>query len=108
MWLLQLSFRNIFRNFRRSTLSFSAISIGLATIIFSIGFTRGFEQQAIRTVIHTRTGDIKIFAPGYWAKQDQNPLEYPLEKYQPIIEHLNKYPEVGGITPRIRFTGNLT
>ena len=108
MWLIQLAYRNIFRNFRRSALSFSAISIGLALIIFSMGFTRGFEQQTLRQVIETRTGDAKIYARGFWEDQEEDPLKYPLEDYSTLVQHVLSTGNVKGVSPRLQFRGNLT
>jgi len=62
---LQLAWRNIWRNPRRTTIILIAIVIGMWTMIVGSGLMRGMIDQMVKNSIATLTGHIQIHARGY-------------------------------------------
>jgi len=105
--LLKLAFRNVFRNFRRSLLTFLAISIGTALTILFIGFSIGMERQSIKIAVQTRMGHIKIHKKGYINDELTLSLDYTLDNYAGVLETLQRIP-VEAAAARILFPASLT
>ena len=62
---LQLGWRNIWRNPRRTTVIMIAVVIGVWSMIFMAGFQRGMIDQMVETGITTLTGHIQVHHTGY-------------------------------------------
>ncbi len=61
---LSLAFRNITRNKKRSLITLSAVTFGLASLIFLRGFVSGAQRQMVRNITETLTSDAQIVPPG--------------------------------------------
>lgn len=72
--LTKLAFRNLWRNRRRTILTFSALAFGIACLILVDSLARGLTGMSERNLIHFQTGEIQIHAPGYFAERDTLPL----------------------------------
>lgn len=62
---LQISWRNIWRNPRRTLVVLLAIIVGLWAMIFLGGLMRGIMNQMVNNGIATLTGHIQVHHPGY-------------------------------------------
>ena len=62
---LQISWRNIWRNPRRTLVILMAVSIGLWAMVFLGGLMRGIMDPMVRNSIATLTGHIQIHHPRY-------------------------------------------
>lgn len=69
---LQLAWRNIWRNRRRTLLSMSAIGIGLMLVIFYSGMVGGMLGEAKHQLDSGGLGHIEIVAPGYRPRHEVN------------------------------------
>lgn len=63
--LLQLGWRNIWRNPRRTAVIMVAVVIGIWSMIFLGALMRGVAEQMVRNGIATLTGHIQIHSEGY-------------------------------------------
>ncbi|PQP34185.1 ABC transporter permease, partial [Desulfobacteraceae bacterium SEEP-SAG9] len=63
--LLQLGWRNIWRNPRRTLIIMTAVIIGVWSMIFLGGLMRGIADQMVRNGIATLTGHIQVHHNGY-------------------------------------------
>jgi ABC-type lipoprotein release transport system permease subunit len=63
--LLKLSARSVGRNARRSTLTASAMALGLALLIFSRSLAEGGHEQWIDSAVRLGTGHVAVQAPDY-------------------------------------------
>ena len=106
--IFKLAFRNIFRNFRRSLLSFLTISIGIGLSILLIGFSIGMEQQSVRLSVATRLGHVKIYGKGYTENNMTLSLDSTISGYDRIISALETEPAVHNMAERILFSASLT
>ncbi len=101
--LLKLAFRNIFRHFTRTFLTFLAIALGLALLILMDSMLTGIDQESFDKIINYETGHIKIFDLGYREDEENLPLDMAIDKPASIIKELEKDPNVAGVTSRINF-----
>jgi len=101
--LFKLAFRNIFRHFTRTFLTFLAIALGLAMLILIDSMLTGIDQESFDRVINYETGHIKIFDRGYREDEENLPLDKSIKDPKPIISKVKVDPEVAGITSRINF-----
>jgi len=101
--LLKLAFRNIFRHFTRTFLTFLAIAIGLMFMIIMDSMLTGIDQESFDRIINYETGHIKIFDRGYREDEENFPLDKSIEEPGAIIDKLKKDPDIAGVTSRINF-----
>ena len=100
---IRLAFRNIFRHFSRTFLTFLAIAVGLMFLIIMDSMLTGIDQESFDKIINYETGHIKIFHREYREDEENLPLDRSIEKPSLIINELGKYPDVVGVTSRINF-----
>lgn len=101
--LMKLAFRNIFRSKRRTLITFSAVSIGLALLIIMISLMNGIDKQSISNIINCQTSHIKIFKKGYFDKKDELPMDMTIKDPDRIRSLLKDIPGVVGTESRILF-----
>ncbi len=106
--IIKLAFRNVFRNFRRSLLTFLSITIILGLAIMAIGFTRGFETGSLRTAINTRTGHVKILHRDFDPEAMFDRLEYTISDPEFLMERLTNISSVRKYSEKILFPCSLT
>jgi len=63
--LLQLAWRNLWRNHRRTVVMLSAISVGVWAMIFMTALTRGMVDQMIADGIKALPGHVQMHHPDY-------------------------------------------
>lgn len=101
--LVKMAFRNIFRSKRRTAITFSAVSFGLALLIISISLMNGIDKQSISNIINCQTSHLKIFKKGYFDKKDDMPMDLTIKDTKRIRELLKDIPNVKAVEGRIMF-----
>ena len=97
---IQIAWRNIWRNPRRTMIMLTAMIIGIWSMIFLGGLMRGMMVGMINNGISTLTGDIQIHAKGY---RDDPSIEYFMPDLKGIEKTINKIlPRGSRYTSRIR------
>lgn len=87
--LLQLAWRNIWRNPRRTILILAAVTIAVWSMVFSSALMRGIADQMVRNGIATLTGHIQIHQQGF--RDDPSAamhMKNPTELKQTLQDHL--------------------
>jgi len=108
MWtLVKLAFRNIFRFKRRTFITFSAVSVGLALLVISITLMNGVDKQSISNIINCRTSHIKIFKQGYFDKRDELPMSLTIADADAVKKLVKSIPNVTGVESRVLFGASL-
>ncbi|MGA1867932.1 MAG: ABC transporter permease [bacterium] len=102
---LKLAWRNLFRNKRRTIIAGTAIGIGLAAIIFVDALWKGMEENMIRTITATFTGEAQIHAEGF---RESREVEYTIKHQERIMEELRKDPSVARFTTRAMSAGMIS
>jgi len=65
-WLLQLGWRNLWCNPRRTMIAMSAIGLGFAMLLFVASLMAGLRQQMIESGTGLVLSDIEVHAPDYY------------------------------------------
>lgn len=103
--ILRLAWRNLFRNKRRTFIAGTAIGIGLAAMIFVDAIWKGMEENMIRTVTDTFTGEAQIHAEGFRETQE---VDRTIKQQEGIIDGLKKEPSVERFTLRAMSPGMIS
>jgi ABC-type lipoprotein release transport system permease subunit len=101
--LIKLAFRNIFRHFTRTFLTFLAIALGLAMLIWIDSLLTGVDQDSFEKIINYETGHVKILDRGYREDEENLPLDKSIADPAALIKKIERDPEVAGVTSRINF-----
>jgi ABC-type lipoprotein release transport system permease subunit len=84
---LQLAWRNIWRNPRRTVIIMVAVIIGVWTMIALTSLMRGMVTDMFENGISTLTGDIKIYPAGY---HDDPSIEYRIDDPDSVMSTIAK------------------
>ncbi len=102
---LRLAWRNLFRNKRRTFIAGMAIGIGLAAMIFVDALWEGMEENMIRTVTATFTGEAQIHAEGF---RETHEVERTIKHQERVIAGLKNEPLVERFTLRAMSPGMIS
>ncbi len=94
---LVISWRNIWRNPRRSILTLSAIAFACILLIFMLSFQLGSYESMINASVRLSTGHIQIQAKGY--QKDQK-MEQVIPNPDKIISMIKSVSGITGIARR--------
>jgi len=65
--ILRQSWRNLWRNWRRTVITLSAVAASTAVLIIAYSLTWGMMVQMVKLVTQVSVGEVQIHAPGYLA-----------------------------------------
>lgn len=112
---LQLGWRNIWRNRRRTLVILTAVIIGVWSMIFLGALMRGIADQFIQNGIATLTGHIQIHHHGYRndpvvenSMADPAPVEAALERHLPPDSLWTARVRVNAIASNARHSTGIT
>ncbi|NNE64023.1 MAG: ABC transporter permease [Gammaproteobacteria bacterium] len=86
--VLVLSWRNLWRNHRRTAIMLSAISVGVWAMIFMTALMRGMVDDMLNQGIQNLPGHIQIHHPDY--RDDPNVVNSIGEPHGDLLDALNK------------------
>ena len=99
---IKLSWRNIWRNKRRSLVVIFSMALGIFAMIFSIGFMNGMNIQAVENTISTSLGHIAIHSDGF---QENMKLQYNFKPDKLIYEKIKKNNSYKAHAPHVKIQG---
>lgn len=102
---LKMAWRNMWRNWRRTSIALIAIVLGLILLLFFDGMLQGSDQAIYGNAVRLYGGNLQIHAPGFRAKVNRLPL-YPLDNVEKVIQTVRAQPQVVAAAKRIN-TGGL-
>lgn len=105
-YLLKLAARNLWRQKRRTALTFLAIAVGLAALIEVDCIMAGVDRDAIDNLINLETGDVRIHAQGYSAERESLPIDRTLDP-DAVLATLKDVEKIRAATPRLMFGARL-
>jgi putative ABC transport system permease protein len=105
--MFKLALRNVFRNRRRSLITFSAVMIGILAFIVLEGMTEALQNMSVRLLKKVETAHLKVFARGYWDDRIKEPLKHRITDYTRISELIRSKKDIEGVTGRINFQVQL-
>ncbi|OGU39050.1 MAG: ABC transporter substrate-binding protein [Ignavibacteria bacterium GWB2_35_12] len=103
--IIKLAIRNIMRYKRRTLLTSSLITMGVALVIIFSGIGNSFNKEIIGILTESNLGDIQIHKKGYVSSIDNLPLDItiPEKDLKRIEKLLSNNPEVKAYSQRIKF-----
>lgn len=105
--LLRMSWRNVWRNWRRTMIAVVAISLGLVLLLIFDGMLGGAEQAMYGNVVKLQGGNVQVHAPGYREKANRMPL-MPLADADAVVRAALAQPQVVGASRRINTGGMVS
>jgi len=93
-----MAWRNVWRNKRRSLLTVTAITLGLAFNIFMRGIGDGFHEQMVDNSVRAEIGHIEVHRVGYHSDPGLNKMLPDPERVTRAIQSL---PDLRGYSMRI-------
>ena len=104
MLYIELAWRNLFRNTRRTLLTCLLISTGLAVLIFADGAIRGMEKLMIGSVTKTLQGEAQINRLGF---RDNFDVDLYIENPTTILGKLTEDERLSAYSLRVLSGGMI-
>lgn len=102
LFLVKLSFKNIFRNHRRTFLTALSISIAVFSVIFGKGLLDGTYNPMRGNLLDLETGYVRITGNDYMKRNRIFPININID-YLALEERIEGIPELTIARPRIKF-----
>ena len=103
--LIKLAWRNILRNKRRTIIASTAISIGMAALIFGDAFMIGMMENMIGTATSSFIGDAQIHRQGF---RETREVSMTIQELEKVGANLAKEANIQYFTRRTFATGMIT
>jgi putative ABC transport system permease protein len=103
--LVEIAWRNIFRNKRRSLLTLLILILGSGGLIIVGGFFQGMLSEFREVFIHSQTGHIQVNVKGYYEKGASAPFEYLIQNVAELQKEIESVPHVLYTVPHLKFSG---
>lgn len=103
--LFLLALRNIFRNRRRTAITFMAIISGVTGIIIFGGFVEYSYWGLRESVIRSQLGHIQLYKKGYSEKGVADPGKYLIHNPDDVEKEISLIPDVAMVSKRLTFSG---
>lgn len=101
--LLKLSWRNLFRNPRRTLASLITVALGAAGLLIYQGFNTGIMNQYRENTIRGYYGYGQVFTNGYYGKITEKPWENWIENWNVWDQKIREQSQVVQTFPRLSF-----
>lgn len=103
--IIQMAYRDLIRNKRRSLLSALALGMGLSLLLFMAAVVQGEMRDSMESTIRLQSGHLQISAVDY--NPDKNSLAWKdlIENPDEIASKIASQPEVTVATPRLLASG---
>ncbi len=89
--LVRQSWRSIWRNWRRTLITVSAITMGLTIAVFFVALGQGFYSHIVNTAVRSLGGHITVEHPDY---REAPAVDLVLSDIEPLVKHVASIPEV--------------
>ncbi|MGB7295968.1 MAG: ABC transporter permease [Candidatus Aminicenantales bacterium] len=105
--LVRIAFRNLFRYKRRTLLTMSLITIGVAFVLVFVSVTSSFKVMMVGEITDSMLGHIQVHRKGYVASIDNLPLNLNLrpQAFAKVETALAEIPEIEAYSARLKFGG---
>ncbi len=103
--LVQIAWRNVWRNKLRSSVVIIAIAIGLWAGTFIMGYAWGMKEQRVQQAIQNKTSHLQMHHPDF---QEKKIVKHTIPEGEQKIQAIRKRKEVSAIGGRSITQGMLT
>ena len=104
---VQLAWRNMWRNWRRTAIALIAIVLGVILLLLMDGLIKGSDQAIFGNAVKLYGSNIVVHAPGYRARINRLPL-LPLDNPEAVMQAARRLPQVVAVGRRIQTGGVVT
>lgn len=110
MWLIKLSWKNIWRNRSRSLITIAAIFFAVILSVTASSLQQGIFENLVKNIVSFYTGYIQVHKKGYW---DEQVLDNSFRVTNPLTKQILQNKNVYAVTPRLESfalisSGNIT
>mgnify|MGYP001020071448 CR=1 FL=1 len=105
---LILAIKNIFKNRRRTVITFLAITSGMTGLIVFGGYMEFTFMGLRESTIRTQLGHVQVAKKGYFEKGLANQGKYLIRESESVERVLARMPEVKLVTSRLTFSGLIS
>lgn len=98
MWIIQLAWKNSWRNKGRTIITISAVAFATLISMITASLKEGVFDNLIKNIVSSYTGHIQIHHKGY---QDEQILENGFFPNDSLLEKIKMRSGIESITPRI-------
>ncbi len=102
---LQLVFRNLYRQRRRSGIALLAVIFGVVALVLAGGFIEWGLWFGRESTIHSQLGHLQIVRKDYYGKGIADPYNYLLPKESPELAQVMALSDVAAVGPRLSVSG---
>jgi putative ABC transport system permease protein len=106
--LSSIAARNVLRNRRRTLITLSALTIGIAAVGSIRGILNGLHETIRKATIEGAVGAVQVHRTGYLANVMSTPLSLDFALDDALLEKVKAVKGVRAVAPRIAFAGSLT
>ncbi|MDG1480156.1 MAG: ABC transporter permease [Myxococcota bacterium] len=99
--IIQLAFRNVLRNGRRSMLTAATVMLGCALLTIGLSWVQGIHGNFIHASVQAN-GHVRMVTEGFAARERLMPLYENIPDDAALIEKLSENPAVETVHPRIQ------
>jgi ABC-type lipoprotein release transport system permease subunit len=96
--ILRLTWRNLWRNRRRSLITISSIAFAVMLAVVLGSLQKGVFDNLIRNVVSFYSGYLQVHRDGYW---EERVIEESFSEDTVLFRSLREVPGVRGIVPRL-------
>jgi len=103
--MLRIAFRNVWRNQRRSLITFTAVFFALLVMVTLRGFVNGLMATVRESVVDGQTGALQIHHRGFATSINGGSLDQNVPADDAFLAKVAAIPGVKAVTARIAFGG---
>jgi len=110
MWLVKLSWKNIWRNRSRSLITIAAIFFAVILSVTASSLQEGIFDNLVKNIVSFYTGHVQVHKKGYW---DEQVLDNSFRATNQLTKQIMQNKNVYAVTPRLESfalisSGNVT
>ncbi|MBS1528765.1 MAG: ABC transporter permease [Bacteroidetes bacterium] len=98
MWLVKLSWKNIWRNKNRSMITIAAIFFAVILSVVTSSLQDGIFNNLVRNIVSFYTGYAQVHKKGYW---DEQVLDNSFRASPQVARTILKNSNITAVTPRL-------
>lgn len=103
--ILKLTWRNLWRNRRRSLITMASVTFTVILAIVMQSIQLGTFARLVQNVVRMHTGYVQVHASGYWTERI---IDNSFEIDSTRLRHLRSIPGIRGMVPRLESYALIT
>lgn len=108
MFLLKISFRNLFRHWKRTVITAVIIALAVFFYLAADSLILGTEEMAYSNIINFEAGHLQVADTSYWKEKDELPLDNLTNNDSALIRDIKNVKGFSGLSPQLKFSAQLS